>query len=88
MSRRQITESDSELARLDVTGDVCPITWVKTKLALDELEAHSVLRVHLNSGEAFADLPRSAKDEGHKVLEVSDNRDGTYDVWIEKEGLK
>ncbi len=75
-------------ADLDVTADICPITWVKTKLALDPLDSHAVLKVRLNAGEAIDNVPRSAKDEGHKIVGVSDNDDGTFSVWIEKEGRR
>ena len=75
-------------AVLDVTGDVCPLTWVKTKLALEALSRGQVLLLMLNGGEALCNVPRSAKDEGHKVLAVSKNNDDTYTLLIEKDGLR
>ncbi len=57
-------------ASLDITNDVCPITFVKTKLKLEELEPGEVLEVILKSGEPLANVPRSAKQEGHKILKV------------------
>lgn len=57
-------------ASLDITSDVCPITFVKTKLKLEELEPGEVLEVILKSGEPLENVPRSAKQEGHKILKV------------------
>lgn len=57
-------------ASLDITGEVCPITFVKTILKLEELQPGEVLEVILTSDESWENVPRSAKLEGHKVLKV------------------
>ena len=73
---------------LDITDVVCPMTFVKTKMSLEDLEDGQVLAVHLNDGEPIQNVPRSLKDEGHKVLSVEQNADGTYDLLVEKGGLE
>ena len=35
--------------RVDITDVVCPVTFVKTKIALEELEDGQILQVHMNS---------------------------------------
>ena len=47
---------------LDITMDSCPITFVKTKIALEKLKAGQSLEVHINSGEALKGLPESLKE--------------------------
>lgn len=74
-------------ASIDITDVVCPITFVKVKVALEDLEDGQKLDVHLNDGEPIQNVPRSLKDEGHKVLSVSKNDDGTYEMLVEKNGL-
>ena len=69
---------------IDVTDVVCPITFVKTKIALEEMEDGEILEVRLNAGEPAQNVPRSLKDEGHKVLELTQNEDGTFTVFVEK----
>lgn len=69
---------------VDITDVVCPVTFVKTKVALEELEEGEILQVHLNDGEPVQNVPRSVKDEGHKVLRLKDNGDGTYELYIRK----
>ena len=69
---------------VDITDVVCPVTFVKTKVALEELEEGEILQVHLNDGEPVQNVPRSVKDEGHKVLKLQDNGDGTYELYIRK----
>jgi TusA-related sulfurtransferase len=69
---------------VDITDVVCPVTFVKTKVALEELEEGEILQVHLNDGEPVQNVPRSVKDEGHKVLKLRDNGDGTYELYVRK----
>ena len=70
-------------ATLDITGDVCPITFVKTKLKLEELAPGEILEVILKGGEPIRNVPRSVKGEGHKILEVKEVG-GNYRLLIEK----
>ena len=72
---------------LDITDVVCPMTFVKTKMSLEELDDGQVLAVRLNNGEPIQNVPRSLKDEGHKVLSVEQNADGSYNLLVEKGGL-
>lgn len=72
--------------RVDITDVVCPVTFVKTKVALEELDEGQILQVHLNDGEPVQNVPRSVKDEGHKILKLLDNGDGTYELYVKKVG--
>ena len=75
-------------ASVDITDVVCPVTFVKVKVALEELEDGELLAIRMNDGEAIRNVPRSLKEEGHRVLEVVDNGDNTYIVTVEKGGLE
>ena len=66
---------------IDITDVVCPITFVK------DLEDGQTLAVNLNDGEPIQNVPRSLKDEDHKVLSVKKREDGTYDLVVKKHGL-
>jgi TusA-related sulfurtransferase len=52
---------------LDLTGVICPLNWVRTKLALEELRAGDSIEVRLDPGEAIDSVPRSAREDGHEV---------------------
>ncbi len=69
---------------IDITDVTCPITFVKTKVALEELDEGQILQVHLNDGEPVKNVPRSVKEEGHEILELTENGDGTYELFIRK----
>jgi tRNA 2-thiouridine synthesizing protein A len=53
---------------LDVSSLTCPMTWVKTKLALERLAVGEALEVRVAPGsEALENVPRSAREAGHRV---------------------
>ena len=79
--RRHIIKIDGYV---DITDVVCPVTFVKAKVAIEELEVGQVLSVHMNDGEPVQNVPRSMKEEGHKVLKLNKNDDGTFDLIVEK----
>ncbi|MBO6301342.1 MAG: sulfurtransferase TusA family protein [Ruminiclostridium sp.] len=71
---------------VDITDVNCPITFVKAKVALEELDDGNILEIRLNDGEPVQNVPRSLKEEGHKVLELAQNDDGTYRLIVQKVG--
>ena len=72
--------------RVDITDVVCPTTFVKAKVALEELDEEQVLSIKMNDGEPVQNVPRSIKEEGHQILKLVDNNDGTYDLIVRKAG--
>jgi TusA-related sulfurtransferase len=74
-------------AQVDITGVVCPVTFVKVKVALEELEDGQALEITLNGGEPIQNIPRSLKDEGHRVTQLRKNDDGTWTLTVIKGGL-
>lgn len=71
---------------VDITDVVCPTTFVKAKIALEELEEGEILSVKMNDGEPVQNVPRSIKEEGHQILRLIDNEDGTYNLIVKKVG--
>ena len=57
-------------ANLDLTGEVCPFTFVRTKVALEALPMGGVLRIIGDHMPAFTNIPRSATEWGQEVLAV------------------
>jgi len=69
---------------LDITKDRCPMTFVKTKLKLEELESGDILEILLTSGEPLDNVPRTATEQGYAVLETTRVKDNIYKVVIKK----
>ncbi len=69
---------------IDLKGEVCPYTFVKSKLAIEELEAGQVLRVILDHMPAVENVPRSLSGEGHEVLGVTQVNATDWTVTVRK----
>lgn len=54
---------------LDITDEVCPITFVKTKLMLEKMKSGDRLEVRLSGGEPMENVPRSVEEMGDTILE-------------------
>src|SRR5947207_747337 len=57
-------------ATVDLCGEICPFTFVRTKLALEALPFGGVLRVVIDHAPAARNIPRSAAEWGQEVLAV------------------
>ena len=69
---------------VDITDVVCPVTFVKAKVAIDELDDGEVIAIRMNDGEPVQNVPRSIKEEGHQILKLVNNEDGTYNLIVKK----
>ena len=61
-----------------------PAHFRKTKVALEELDDGEVIAIRMNDGEPVQNVPRSVKEEGHQILKLVDNEDGTYNLIVRK----
>ncbi|MBS0520777.1 MAG: sulfurtransferase TusA family protein [Proteobacteria bacterium] len=55
---------------IDITAEVCPMTFVRTKLRLERMRSGAVLSVRLRGEEPLRNVPRAARDEGHIILGI------------------
>jgi TusA-related sulfurtransferase len=69
---------------VDITDVVCPVTFVKAKVALEELDDGQILAICMNDGEPVQNVPRSIKEEGHQILKLNKNEDDTYALIVRK----
>ncbi|HWX47610.1 MAG TPA: sulfurtransferase TusA family protein [Roseomonas sp.] len=80
------TEENLFHQTLDITGETCPMTFVRTRLALDRLQAGQILLVKLRGDEPRRNVPRTAAEQGHVVLQQEEMPDGSLQVRIRKGG--
>lgn len=55
---------------LDLRNEKCPMNYVRTKLKLEQMGDGEILQVVLKQGEAMKNVPRSLKEDGHKIVDV------------------
>ena len=63
--------SPSGDADLDLSGEVCPYTFVRTRLALEALPLGARLRIRVDHEPARRNVPRSATEWGQEVASVT-----------------
>jgi len=73
---------------LDLRGEVCPYTFVKTKLKLEELNCGQILSVLLDDSTATANVSRSLRSEGHEILGLASLAEGVWEIVVKKTGDK
>jgi TusA-related sulfurtransferase len=65
---------------LDITREVCPLTFVRTKLLLERMTSGQTAQIRLQGTEPLQNVPRSVKEHGHTVLSVEpESSEGAQD---------
>ena len=71
--------------KINIKGLVCPYTFVKSKLAVEDLEVGQTLEILLDYEEASRSIPKSMEDHGQRVLKVEKINDTDWIIQIRKE---
>lgn len=69
---------------LDIRQDSCPLTFVKTKLLLEQMQPGQKAQLLLSEGEAVASLPVAIKEQGSEVVTFIKQEDGSYELMLQK----
>ncbi|QWK20325.1 MAG: sulfurtransferase TusA family protein [Hydrogenobacter thermophilus] len=69
---------------LDVRGDVCPFTFVKSKLVLEQMEKGEILRVIVDYRPSAENVPKSMREEGQEVLAVNQIGSSEWEILVRK----
>jgi len=69
---------------LDITDEVCPMTFVKTRLLIERMAAGEVAEVRLTGEEPLKNVPESVAELGHVILSCEPEAGQTADpsaIW-------
>ena len=73
---------------LDITGEICPMTLVRTKLKLEAMASGDILEIHLKGAEPLRNIPRSLAELRHEVLliqsEPAENPQGRHIILVRR----
>jgi tRNA 2-thiouridine synthesizing protein A len=69
---------------VDLRGEVCPFTFVRTKLALEALPVGAELDVIVDHEPAIRTIPRSAREWGQDVVGVADYAPDAWRITLRK----
>jgi tRNA 2-thiouridine synthesizing protein A len=67
---------------LNLKGKICPYTFIESMLTLEEMKPDAVLRVIVDFAPAACDVPRSLRNEGYEVLDVSPINETDWAIWV------
>lgn len=69
---------------VDLRGEICPYTFVKSKLALEEVNVGDILKVKIDYPMAAENIPRSMENEGQEVLEVKEVDESEWEIILKR----
>ena len=81
--KEKATGSADTLTSIDLLGVKCPFNYVKTKIKLETMASGSILEVLLDDGEPSENVPKSIKNDGHKIISLIEQQ-GHYKLTIKK----
>lgn len=71
---------------IDITQEVCPMTFVKTRLQIEKMNSGEMLVIRLLGDEPLKNVPDSLTELGHRVIKIERERQDAdlYTLTIEK----
>ena len=69
---------------IDLLGEICPMTFIKTKLAIEKINYGEKIKIIYNSQEAKINVPKSLIELNHKVLKIYDISKENFYIIVEK----
>lgn len=69
---------------IDIVSEICPMTFVLVRLALDQMQPGQVLEVRLRGAEPRRNIPLTAQEQGHEVLGMTDLENGLSVLWLRR----
>jgi TusA-related sulfurtransferase len=70
--------------KLDIIKDRCPMTFVKAKLQLEQMEDGDILEILLTEGEPLDKVPRTCTEQGFQVQEITHVKDNVHKIIVKK----
>ena len=83
MAEQSKVKFDTEI---NLKGEVCPYTFVRSKLAIEEMLAGQVLRIIVDHEPATKNVPRSMENEGNEILDIDKLNDSDWQIVVRKGG--
>lgn len=67
--------------QIDITAELCPMTFVRTKLRIERMGPGEILEIRLKGIEPLNNIPRSLAELGHEILSLT-REDGEGDLGV------
>ena len=64
---------------LDITDQICPMTFVRTKLLIEKISSGDRATVRLQGAEPLQNVPRSVREHGHRIISLGPENENEVD---------
>ncbi len=88
MTQEIVAEEIKIDIHLDIKGQVCPYTFVRSKLAVEKMHVGEVIEILTDHKPAAENVPRSMENEGQKVLKVEQVAEKEWRILVRKDKEK
>ena len=72
------------IKEINLLDETCPMTFVKTKLAIEQINQGERIKVMFNSQEAKTNVPKSLSEVNHKIIVIKNIDKEKFYIIIEK----
>jgi tRNA 2-thiouridine synthesizing protein A len=72
------------IEEISLLGEVCPMTFVKTRLALEKINTGERIKVLYDSNDAKTNIPKSLEELNYKIIKISKLKVNNFFIIIEK----
>lgn len=69
---------------LDIKGQICPYTFVRSKLAMEKMNLGEVLEIVTDHRPASENVPKSMENEGQAVLKIEQTGEKEWHIFVRK----
>lgn len=83
-----MTEEIKANNTIDIRGQVCPYTFVRSKLTIEKMKLGEVLEIITDHKPASENVPRSMENEGQKVLKIDQTAEKEWHIFVRKDKEK
>lgn len=70
--------------KINIKGEYCPYTMVKTKLGIESIGVGEILEIRLDTPDAVKNIPHAVANYGHQVVRVEKINDTDWLIQIRK----
>jgi len=69
---------------ISLEGEICPMTFVKTKIEIEKVAKNKILKFIYDSDEAKINVPKSIEEIGHSIIDIKDINNKKFYIIIKK----
>jgi TusA-related sulfurtransferase len=70
---------------INLQGIACPVNYIRAKFKLETMKPGEILELTLDDGEPIDSVPKSLREDGHRILSKTQNADSSWSLRVSKD---